>query len=115
MFFFSFTEKPELQIPGSFVRALSGYWLWCSAKGTPPIYITITKSSNQLVKSTGFAKVRVYEHEEGTYRCNAWNEAGIDSKEIQVTLVTSILLSFSSENIKQGTDICLIFSEYLSL
>ena len=98
LFLFSFTEKPELQIPGSFVRALSGYWLWCSAKGTPPISITITKGNKQLVKSTGLAKVRVYEHEEGTYRCSAWNEAGNDSKEIQVTLLTSRFLSFSSEN-----------------
>ena len=76
-----------MQIPSPAVRALSGYWLWCSAKGTPPIHISITKSDTELVKSTGFAKVRVYD--EGTYKCNARNEAGIDSKEIQVSFPKS--------------------------
>ena len=86
---FPFTEHPELHIPGPVVTALSGYWLWCSAKGTPPIQITITnKNGQELVKSTGFAKIGVYD--EGTYKCNARNNAGMVSKEIHVTLLTSM-------------------------
>ena len=86
-----FTENPELQIPGTAVTALSGYWLWCTAKGTPPIQITITdKNGQDLVESTGFAKIRVYD--EGTYKCNARNKAGMVSKEMHVTLLTSMFL-----------------------
>ena len=69
------------------MRALPGYWLWCSAKGTRPVYITITKSDKVLVNSSGHAVVRAYD--EGTYTCTARNNAGVDSQEIQVSLTTS--------------------------
>lgn len=76
-----------LKIPAAVVKALPGYWLRCSAKGTPPVYIGIMKNDKVLVNSTGSAMVRVYD--EGTYRCIASNNAGIDSKDMQVTIARS--------------------------
>ena len=84
--FNSIVEKPNLKIPGSVVKALQHQWLWCSSAGTPPVHVGITKSGEVLTKSTGYAMVRLYD--EGTYRCEASNEAGMDSKEIQVTFAT---------------------------
>ena len=81
------TEKPEIHFPGPAVRAMKGLWLECSARGTPPIQITINQNGTQLVKGTGFAKVRIAD--EGEYRCTARNEAGTDSKEIIVSFPTS--------------------------
>ena len=81
------TEKPEIHFPGPAVRAMKGLWLECSATGTPPIQITINQNGTQLVKGTGFAKVRIAD--EGEYRCTARNEAGTDSKEIIVSFPTS--------------------------
>ncbi|KAL9978290.1 hypothetical protein ACROYT_G015789 [Oculina patagonica] len=80
-------EKPILKIPAAVVKALPDYWLWCSAEGTPPVYIGIMKNGNVLTNSTGYAMVRV--NNEGTYRCVASNKAGMDSKDIQVTLSTN--------------------------
>ena len=81
------TEKPEIHFPGPAVRAMKDLWLECSARGTPPIQITINQNGTQLVKGTGFAKVRIAD--EGEYRCTARNEAGTDSKEIIVSFPTS--------------------------
>lgn len=80
-------EKPEIHFPGPAVRAMKGLWLECSARGTPPIQITINQNGTQLVKGTGFAKVRIAD--EGEYRCTARNEAGTDSKEIIVSFPTN--------------------------
>ena len=76
-----------MKIPAPTVRALSGHWLWCSAVGTPSVDITITNNDEVLVTSSGYALIRVYD--EGTYTCTAKNQAGIDSKEIQVSLTAS--------------------------
>ena len=76
-----------MKIPASTVRALSGHWLWCSAVGTPSVDITITNNDEVLVTSSGYALIRVYD--EGTYTCTAKNQAGIDSKEIQVSITAS--------------------------
>ena len=81
------TEKPEIHFPGPAVRAMKDFWLKCPARGTPPIQITINQNGTQLVKGTGFAKVRIAD--EGEYRCTARNEAGTDSKEIIVSFPTS--------------------------
>ena len=81
------TEKPEINFPGPAVRAMPRLWLECSARGTPPIQITINQHGKQLVNGTGFAKVRIAD--EGEYRCTAGNEAGTDSKEIFVSFPTS--------------------------
>lgn len=80
-------EKPTVKIPASTVRALSGHWLWCSAVGTPSVDITITNNDKVLVTSSGYALIRIYD--EGTYTCTAKNQAGIDSKEIQVSLTAN--------------------------
>ena len=80
-------EKPEIHFPGPAVRAMPSLWLECSARGTPPIQITINQNGKQLVKGTGFAKVRI--EDEGEYRCTAGNEAGTDSKETFVSFPTS--------------------------
>ena len=81
------TEKPEIHFPGPAVRAMKDLWLECSARGTPPIQITINQNGTQLINGTGFAKVRIAN--EGEYRCTARNEAGTDSKEIIVSFPTS--------------------------
>ena len=81
------TEKPEIHFPGPAVRAMKDLWLECSARGTPPIQITINQNGTQLDKGTGFAKVPIAN--EGEYRCTARNEAGTDSKEIMVSFSTS--------------------------
>ena len=81
------TEKPEIHFPGPAVRAMKDLWLECSARGTPPVEITINHYGNQLVKKTGFAKVRI--KYEGEYRCTAGNGAGTDSKETFVSFPTS--------------------------
>ena len=66
---------------------MRGLWLNCSARGTPPIQVTIYRNGTQLVKGTEFAEVRV--EDEGEYRCTAGNEAGTDSKETFVSFPTS--------------------------
>ena len=81
------TEKPEIHFPGPTVRAMPGLWLVCSARGTPPIQITINQNGKQLVKGTGFVKVPIAD--EGEYRCTARNGAGTDSKETIVSFPTS--------------------------
>ena len=81
------TEKPEIHFPGPAVRAMRWLWLECSARGTPPVQITINHYGNQLVKRTGSAKVRI--KYKGEYRCTARNGAGTDSKEIFVSFPTS--------------------------
>ena len=81
------TVKPEIRFPGPAVRAMRGLWLNCSARGTPPIQVTIYQNGTLLVNGTGFAKVRI--EDEGEYRCTAGNEAGTDSKETSVSFPTS--------------------------
>ena len=81
------TEKPEIHFPGPAVRAMKGLWLECSARGTPPIQITINQNGKQLNKGTGFAKVLI--EDEGEYRCTARNKAGNDSKETFVSFPRS--------------------------
>ena len=38
------TEKPETHFPGTAVRAMLSLWLESSARGTPPIQITINQN-----------------------------------------------------------------------
>ena len=38
------TEKPETHFPGTAVRAMLSLWLECSARGTPPVQITINQN-----------------------------------------------------------------------
>ena len=80
-------EKPKIHFPGPAVRAMPRLWLKCSARGTPPVQITINQNGKQLVNGTGFAKVRIAD--EGEYRCTAGNKAGTDSKKIFVSFPTS--------------------------
>lgn len=59
----------RLKIPASGVKAVPGQWLWCSADGTPSVYIGIMKDDEDLTNSTGYAMVRV--NDGGTYTCKA--------------------------------------------
>ena len=49
-------RKVETHFPGPAIRAMQSLWLESSAKGTPPIQITIIQNGKQLVKVTGFGK-----------------------------------------------------------
>ena len=74
------TEKPETHFPGPAIRAMLNLWLECSARGTPPIQITINQNGKQMVKGTGFVKKLI--EDEGENRWTGRNETGTDSKEI---------------------------------
>ncbi|XP_078363725.1 uncharacterized protein LOC144647926 [Oculina patagonica] len=79
-------EKPKLKIPAAVVIALPYQYLWCSAEGTPPVNVAIMRNNDVLTNSIGYARVTVDSEGAGTYRCVASNEAGMDSKDVQVTL-----------------------------
>ena len=98
----SVVEKPNLKIPGAVVKALPGQYLWCLASGTPPVHVRIMKSGDVLSNSTGYVLVRVYY--EGTYRCVASNEAGMDYKDIQVTLATCKFIYIAIHPLSLPTD-----------
>ncbi|KAL9978286.1 hypothetical protein ACROYT_G015785 [Oculina patagonica] len=82
----SVVEKPKLKIPAAVVIALPYQYLWCSAEGTPPVNVAIMRNNDVLTNSIGYARVTVDSEGAGTYRCVASNEAGMDSKDVQVTL-----------------------------
>ena len=65
--------------------------MWCSAEGTPPISISLFKSSSHLASGTGIVISKI--NQEGNYTCVARNEAGTDAIDFQVTVVGKITIS----------------------
>ena len=62
--------------------AIQGGMLSCSARGTPPIYMALIRTSTVLVNTTNTATIRLYK--DGKYTCQAINRYGTDKKELQV-------------------------------
>ena len=56
--------------------------LSCSARGTPPIYTALIRTSTVLVNTTNTATIRLYK--DGNYTCQAINQYGTDVKELQI-------------------------------
>ena len=59
-------------------QAIYSTKLRCSAIGSSPIKITITKNLTTLVNRTNSASVRI--NEEGNYTCRATNKYGTDER-----------------------------------
>ena len=76
---------PRVMLPAGVVRSLPGYKVWCSASGSPPIYIAIKRNSTVLVNTTGTAKIPLYE--EGDYTCVVTSRYGANSSDFFVTFI----------------------------
>jgi len=66
---------PNVTLPGEVLRLLPGYKMAFPAKGTPPIYTALIRSSTVLVNTTDTASIIFYE--EGNYTCVATSDYGI--------------------------------------
>lgn len=77
---FNTTVSPKVVIPAPVVQVLTGTKLSCSATGTPPIYIAITRNSTTLLNTTNSASIPVTEG--GNYTCRATSKYGTDEKEV---------------------------------
>lgn len=64
MLFFLISVSPEVRLPASVLRVLTGYKLSCLATGTPPIYKALIKNSTVLVNTTETAKTVLNEEGE---------------------------------------------------
>ena len=76
---------PRVMLPAAVVRSLPGYKVWCSATGSPPIYIALKKNSTVLVNTTSTAKIPLYE--EGDYTCVVTSRYGTNSSDFFVSFV----------------------------
>ena len=65
------------------VQIVRGHMLWCSAKGTPPISVSLLQNSTLLAQGTGIAAANV--RNEGNVTCVATNRAASVSKVFPVT------------------------------
>ena len=72
---------PVLTFPAALL-AMQGGMLSCSARGTPPIYTALIRTSIVLVNTTNTATIRLTK--DGEYICQATNLYGTDVKELQV-------------------------------
>lgn len=68
--------------PAPVVRAYAGYYLWCSATGTPPVYIALLRNSTVLANKTNTVKIRL--KKEGNYSCVATNKYGTGFKDFSL-------------------------------
>ena len=76
--------KPEITIPIKVVRTVQGHLLWCSAKGTVPIKMSLLQNSTILAQGTEFAAAKV--GKEGNVTCMAINKAASVSITFPVTV-----------------------------
>ena len=72
-------------LPSAVVRSLPGYRVWCSATGSPPIYIALKRNSTVLVNTTATANIPLYE--EGNYTCVVTSRYGSNSSDFLVTFI----------------------------
>lgn len=70
-------------LPAVVVRSLPGYKVWCSATGSPPIYVALIRNSTVLANTTGTVKIQLYE--EGRYTCAATSKYGTNTSEFLIT------------------------------
>lgn len=78
---FKVPPKIIFDVP-AILRVLPGSKLWCSAKGTPPIYTALIWDSTVLVNTTKYASVKL--DKEGNYTCVATSKYGADIKALSV-------------------------------
>ena len=69
------SPKVVMPWPG---QAIYSTKLWCSAIGSSPIKITITKNLTTLVNRRNSASIQI--NEEGSYTCRATNKYGTDER-----------------------------------
>ena len=93
---------PMVTFPAALLAIQEGM-LSCSARGTPPIYTALIRTSTVLVKTTNTATIRLYK--DGHYTCQAINQYGTDIKELQVNFkskkFSSCLISIFLSSILQ--------------
>jgi len=77
--------KPRITIPIPVVRTVPGHVMWCYAKGTPPINMSLLNSTSVLAKGESIVMSQIYQ--EGNYTCEAANEFGTDSRDFQITFI----------------------------
>ena len=82
------SPKITLPDPAPIIRAYPGYKLWCSATGTLPLHIVLTKNSTVLANSTNTATITL--SEEGNYSCTASSHYGTDKKHFSVVFIGEI-------------------------
>jgi len=80
-----YVVPPKVMLPSAVVRSLPGYRVWCSATGSPPIYIALKRNSTVLVNTTATANIPLYE--EGNYTCVVTSRYGTNSGDFFVTFI----------------------------
>ena len=86
--FTSCADKPKITIPITEVKTIPDFYVSCLAEGTPPINISLLKSSTPLASGVGIVMSR--KDKEGNYTCIARNEVGTDSRDFPVAIVGKI-------------------------
>ena len=93
---------PTVTFPAALL-AIPGGMLSCSARGTPPIYTALIRTTKVQVNTTNTTTIRLYK--DGNYTCHAINQYGTDMKELQVNFkskrFSAGLISFFLSNIVQ--------------
>ena len=84
-----FVDSPNVIIPAAVVKAPPGHMLWCAAKGTPPIEVTLLRKSKVLFSGRSLALIK--KAKEGNYTCTARNKGGADTRHFPVTITSTLL------------------------
>ncbi|KAL9964947.1 hypothetical protein ACROYT_G028664 [Oculina patagonica] len=74
---------PRVLLPAAVVRSLPGYYVWCSATGSPPIHIALIRNFTVLVNATATVKIQL--HDEGNYTCAATSKYGTNASDFLIT------------------------------
>lgn len=84
------TVPPRVVLQLPVVRALPGYKLWCSATGSPPIFVAVIRNATVLANTTHTATVIL--HEQGNHKCVATSKYGTGVREFSVILTGETIL-----------------------
>ena len=84
-----FADKPRVVTPLAVVRTVPDHYVWCSSEGTPPISMSLMKSSTILAKEKGAVWSKIDKN--GNYTCMANSEYGVDSVNFTVTMLGKII------------------------